>query len=67
MEGIELIESPCIGICTLDQQSGLCTGCARTLGEIAEWASASDARRKEIMASLPPRRLRIPDYLGDWD
>ena len=67
MESVELIESPCIGICTLDQQSGLCTGCARTLGEIAEWASASRARQEEIMASLPSRRRRIPNYLGDLD
>ena len=31
---------------------GLCVGCRRTLGEIAEWSRASDARRLEILRAL---------------
>jgi uncharacterized protein len=43
--------SPCVDICRLDA-TGLCIGCRRTLGEIAEWSSASDARRHEILREL---------------
>ena len=40
----------------MDDESGLCLGCLRTLAEIAAWA---DAERAAIMAELPARRGRI--------
>jgi uncharacterized protein len=51
------VASPCVDICRLDPQ-GLCIGCRRTLGEIAEWSQASDARRLEILSALKARTLR---------
>jgi predicted Fe-S protein YdhL (DUF1289 family) len=48
--------SPCIDICRLDPQ-GLCIGCRRTIGEISEWPTASEARRREILRALDLRRL----------
>jgi uncharacterized protein len=51
------VASPCVDICRLDAQ-GLCVGCRRTLGEIAEWSRASDARRLEILRALPTRSPR---------
>jgi uncharacterized protein len=48
--------SPCINICQLDAQ-GLCVGCRRTLEEIAEWSSASEARRREILRNLVGRAV----------
>jgi predicted Fe-S protein YdhL (DUF1289 family) len=53
------VPSPCVNICRLDGQ-GLCIGCRRTLGEIAEWSQASDARRLEILSALEARALRRP-------
>jgi predicted Fe-S protein YdhL (DUF1289 family) len=35
---------------------GLCIGCRRTLGEIAEWSKAGDARRREILRGLELRK-----------
>ena len=49
------IESPCVKICTLDTQAGLCRGCGRTLAEIAGWVRMTGAERKRIMAELPAR------------
>jgi predicted Fe-S protein YdhL (DUF1289 family) len=49
------IESPCVKICTLDTQAGLCRGCGRTLDEIAGWVRMSIEERKRIMAELPAR------------
>ncbi|WP_295046529.1 DUF1289 domain-containing protein [uncultured Paracoccus sp.] len=54
-----MIPSPCIRICVIDQPSGLCTGCLRTLDEIAAWAALSDDDRRRIMADLPARRIRL--------
>lgn len=51
-----VIESPCILVCTMDEQAGLCLGCGRTLDEISAWASISPAERNRIMAMLPARR-----------
>jgi uncharacterized protein len=49
------VPSPCVEICQLDAQ-GLCVGCRRTLGEITEWPSASEARRREILRELALRK-----------
>lgn len=54
------IESPCIGVCTVDT-NGVCMGCFRTTAEIASWLSYSPARRGEIIAELPERALRYFD------
>ena len=49
------METPCVNICLLDQDTGTCLGCGRTLSEIARWATMSDAERRAIMAALPAR------------
>ncbi|WP_103224293.1 DUF1289 domain-containing protein [Roseibium marinum] len=50
------MQSPCINICQIDRENGLCTGCHRTLDEIAGWAGFSEHKRLEIMADLDRRR-----------
>lgn len=50
------IESPCVGVCRIDRATSRCTGCARTLDEIARWGSESAAWRAAVMAALPARR-----------
>ncbi len=47
--------SPCVGVCVIDEARALCTGCARTVDEIAVWGSASDDFREAIWADLPAR------------
>jgi len=51
--------SPCVKVCQMDPQRGLCLGCARTLDEIARWSSMSDAERHHVLAQLPGRRLDV--------
>jgi len=55
---MELIATPCLGVCVMDAVDGLCTGCARTLDEIARWSAMSEAERCAIMETLPDRRPR---------
>ena len=52
----QAVNSPCVKVCEMDPQRGLCLGCARTLDEIARWGGMSDAERERIMAELPERR-----------
>ena len=59
------IKTPCIQVCVVDGESGLCLGCVRTLHEVAAWARFSDEEREQLMAELPSRRGRIrPEKLG---
>ena len=59
------IRTPCIKVCAIDGESGLCLGCFRTLAEVAGWSRLSDAEREAIMDEAPARRGRIrPEKLG---
>lgn len=49
------IDSPCVKVCVIDEGCGLCTGCGRSLAEIAGWSRLSDTQRRAIMAELPRR------------
>lgn len=52
------ISSPCIKVCAVSGQTGLCIGCGRTLAEIARWGALNEDERKAIMAELPERLAR---------
>ena len=59
------LKTPCVKVCVVDGESGLCLGCYRRLSEVAGWAKLSDEDRARIMAELPSRRSRIrPEKLG---
>jgi predicted Fe-S protein YdhL (DUF1289 family) len=59
------IKTPCIKVCVVDGESGLCLGCHRKLSEVAGWARLSDAERDAILAELPARRALIrPEKLA---
>ena len=59
------IRTPCVNVCIVDGESGLCLGCFRELGEIAGWVGLSDSERAAIMAELTGRRDRIrPEKLA---
>jgi predicted Fe-S protein YdhL (DUF1289 family) len=53
------IETPCIRVCSIEHGTGLCTGCGRTLTEIAGWMSMRGQERRAIMAMLPARLAAI--------
>jgi hypothetical protein len=52
----DMIDSPCINVCTMDPHSGLCAGCFRTLDEIAAWSGLDDRRRLGVLAAVARRR-----------
>ena len=59
------IKTPCIKVCVIDGESGLCMGCYRQLTEVAGWARLTDDDRARIMTELPGRRSRIrPEKLA---
>ena len=58
-DNLSEIPSPCIGVCELDEESGRCTGCLRTLAEIGAWREAGGTERLAIMARLKERRREM--------
>jgi uncharacterized protein len=57
--------TPCIKVCLLDPETGLCEGCGRTRAEIARWLSLTEEERLRIMAELPARMRRV--FLGEGE
>ena len=58
------IESPCVKICVIHPQAKLCTGCLRSLDEIATWSRMDADQRRAIMAELPDRKALLRQRRG---
>jgi uncharacterized protein len=48
--------SPCISVCQMDDATGWCLGCKRTIDEIREWMIMPPAERQRVLDALPGRR-----------
>lgn len=56
------IPSPCIRICTLDDDD-VCVGCLRSLDEICRWPDADLEERHEILDAMSERsKTKTPRY-----
>jgi predicted Fe-S protein YdhL (DUF1289 family) len=58
----EKITSPCTGICSIDDNTGYCKGCLRTLEEIANWIRYSEKERLNIVEKLRKRREELKQF-----
>lgn len=46
----------------MDDRSGTCLGCLRTLDEIRQWSTASDADKRAVWAAIEDRiAAQFPD------
>ena len=63
------VRSPCVSVCVLDDATNVCTGCGRTLDEVAAWSQLSNAQRRDVVARCPARlaALRERDRGRDDD
>ena len=48
-------DSPCVKVCVIHPETGLCLGCGRSADEVARWSQMTPAQRREITAALPAR------------
>ena len=51
------VPSPCVNVCRMDERTGWCAGCLRTLDEIAVWSVLSDEDKRQVWAELRQRRI----------
>lgn len=54
---VEAVASPCIGICSMDQVSGLCLGCYRTIDEIRAWREMLEVDKRQLLELVEARQL----------
>ncbi len=52
--------SPCTGVCRIDQATGWCEGCRRTLTEIADWPMLNGEEKREVLVRLRQRPPPTP-------
>jgi len=58
------IDSPCVNICVVHPVERLCTGCLRSIDEIARWSNMTPQERARITAELPDRAPRLAKRRG---
>ena len=51
------IRDSCVGVCSIDPQSGLCIGCLRSSSEIAIWPQINNKRALQIMEEIKDRSI----------
>jgi predicted Fe-S protein YdhL (DUF1289 family) len=63
------VASPCINVCQMDDMTGLCRGCFRTLDEISGWSRASNDDKLVTLVAVNRRRVEHDpcgdDFRGD--
>lgn len=64
MSGEDAVASPCINVCRMSGETGLCEGCFRTVDEIAAWSGAADGERIAILAAVERRRADLDPWGG---
>ncbi len=50
------VPSPCISVCQMDPATQLCSGCYRTLEEIATWSALDDPQRLVVWERIEARQ-----------
>ena len=53
---VDEVPSPCINVCRMDEASGFCEGCNRTLDEIACWSGYTREEKLAVRAKLDARK-----------
>lgn len=51
------LPSPCINVCRMDEATGWCAGCLRTLDEITLWSRLTETGKQAVWDALPQRRV----------
>lgn len=57
----EEVKSPCISVCAMDETTGLCQGCYRTIEEIEKWWDLDATQQQEIIEKASEREADMFD------
>ncbi len=51
----ENVPSPCMSVCRMNEHTGLCNGCWRTIDEIRAWSLSDDDTRRQMWTLIEQR------------
>ena len=54
-----IVPSPCINVCKMNAQTGLCEGCFRTIDEIVKWSTASNEYKRAVWVEIEKRQHEL--------
>ncbi len=55
MTDVDEVQSPCIGVCVIDDVTGLCQGCFRRADEIQDWWDLDNVSKRKIVMEAKER------------
>ena len=55
----EHLQSPCVKVCALDPDTGLCGGCYRTIDEIADWIEMTPEQQRATLNRAARRQAQF--------
>lgn len=55
-----LTPSPCISVCRMDNDTGLCQGCLRTMDEIIAWSRLDESGKRRVWRDIMQRATVRP-------
>lgn len=56
------IQSPCIGVCSMNDTTGYCHGCYRTIDEIKAWWDMSQDDQQNLLTALDERQVQTVNF-----
>jgi predicted Fe-S protein YdhL (DUF1289 family) len=59
MQGPAPVPSPCINICRMNEATGWCDGCLRTIDEIANWSLFDEATKRTVWDAIETRHAQL--------
>jgi predicted Fe-S protein YdhL (DUF1289 family) len=58
------VPSPCISVCQMEESTGLCLGCRRTIDEIRDWIVLLPEEKQAVLARIADRKQRLAEGGG---
>ena len=55
-----LVPSPCVSVCRMDNEIGLCHGCLRTIDEIVAWGRMDESAKRRVWRDIAQRATVRP-------
>lgn len=53
------VPSPCVSLCQMNQATGFCNGCLRTIDEIVAWSRTDDHYKQAVWLEIRRREALI--------
>lgn len=50
------VPTPCIAVCRIDDMTGLCLGCYRSINEIRDWPILTAEERTAVLKEIAERK-----------